>query len=250
MGPAARVVPASALEHTAAQARARVLMDTRVESLRRWQPLDADATAITVSDKLAAAYESALASTLLRDWTRADGAMAKALALVQGSPRSDARAERAVVLLAVQSQLARGDALRAEATLQPYAGEMSRPVALLAGRIAVAPAAGEALAKRRADELQTWVASHPQDAEAWSVLGQLWGKLGQKLRAVRADAESRYALGDLSGAIERLHAGQRMAHTGNGNTDFIEASVIDARLRDIEGQRKQIVAEEKHAPGG
>jgi len=249
MGTATRVVPASVLEHTAAQARARVLADTRVESLRRWQPLDADPTATTVSDKLAGAYESALASTLLRDWARADTSLAKALALVQGT-RGDSRAERAVVLLAAQSQLARGDAVRAEATLKPYVGEGTRPVALLAGHIAVAAGASEALAKQRADELQTWVASHPQDSEAWGVLGQLWGRLGQKLRAVRADAESRYALGDLGGAIERLRAGQRMAHGGSGNTDFIEASVIDARLRDIEVQRKQIMSEEKQPPGG
>jgi predicted Zn-dependent protease len=250
MGTATHVVPASVLEHTAAQARARVLADTRVDSLRRWQPLDTDPTANNVSDKLAGAYESALASTLLRDWARADAAYAKALALVQGGARSDSRAERAVVLLGVQSQLARGDALRAEATLKPYVGEGTRPVALLAGRIAVASSVGEGIARQRADELQTWVAGHPQDSEAWSVLGQLWGRLGQKLRAVRADAESRYALGDLGGAIERLHAGQRMAHGGSGNVDFIEASVIDARLRDIEVQRKQIMTEEKQPPGG
>jgi predicted Zn-dependent protease len=90
------------------------------------------------------------------------------------------------------------------------------------------------------------VSAHPKDAEAWSVLGQLWGRLGQKLRALRADAESRYALGDLGGAVERLRAGQRVARSGAG-ADFIEASVIDARLRDIEGQRRQILAEEKRS---
>jgi beta-barrel assembly-enhancing protease len=240
MGTGARVAPVSMLEHTAAQARARVLMDTRPDSLRRLQTLESDAVASSVADKLAGAYSSALASTLLRDWSRADASLAKALPLV----RSDARAERAVVLLAAQSQLERGDAPRAEALLKPYAGDVSRPVALLAGRIALAPASSEAIAKQRADELQTWVAGHPQDAEGWSVLGQLWGKLGQKLRALRAEAESRYVLGDLTGAIDRLRAGQRMAKSGAG-ADFIEASVIDARLRDIDVQRKQLMAEEK-----
>jgi predicted Zn-dependent protease len=80
------------------------------------------------------------------------------------------------------------------------------------------------------------------------VLGQLWGQLGQNLRALRAEAESRRALGDLSGAVDRLRAGQRMAR-GGGPVDFIEASVIDARLRDIETQRRQMAAEER-APGG
>ena len=244
LGTAARVAPVSQLQHSVMQARARVLMDTRNESLRRLQTLEADQTATSAGDKLAAACSSALASTLLRDWARADASLAKALALVQGGARSDARAERGVVLLAVQSQLERGDALRAEATLKPYAGDASRPVVLLASRIAVAPASGEAVAKQRADELQTWVSAHPQDAEAWSVLGQLWAKLGHKLRATRADAESRYVLGDWGGAIERLRAGQRLARGGVA-TDFIEASVIDARLRDIESQRKQVLDEEK-----
>jgi len=248
MGMATTLAPVSVLEHTAAQARARVLMDPRADALRRLQGYDSDVTATSVPDKLLAAYSSALASTLLRDWARADASIAKALALVQTSPRSDARAERAVVLLAVQSQLDRGDAARAEALLKPYAGEASRPVGLLAARIALAPSGSEAAAKLRADELQTWISSHPQDAEAWSVLGQLWGKLGQKLRAMRADAESRYALGDLSGAADRLRAGQRTARSG-GAIDFIEASVIDARLRDIEVQRKQILADEKRQGG-
>jgi beta-barrel assembly-enhancing protease len=43
-------------------------------------------------------------------------------------------------------------------------------------------------------------------------------------------------------AIERLRAGQRLARSGSAQ-DFIESSVIDARLRDLEAQRRQLVAE-------
>lgn len=243
LGTAAPVAPVSVLEHTAAQARARVLMDPRTEALRRWQKRDADGNGATVADKLAAAYESALASTLLRDWSRADASLAKALGLVQGSPRSDSRAERAVVLLAVQSLLERGDAARADATLKPYAGEPTRPVVLLSARIALARQ-DEAALRRGAEELQTWVSGHPQDAEGWSMLGQVWSRLGQRLRSLRAEAEARLALGDMNGAVDRLRAGQRLARSG-GAVDFIEASVIDARLRDVETQRRQLMAEEK-----
>jgi predicted Zn-dependent protease len=245
LGTAPPVAPVSVLEHTAAQARARVLMDPRTEALRRWQQRDADGGGPSVADKLAAAYESALASTMLRDWSRADASLAKAMALVQGSPRSDSRAERAVVLLAAQSLLERGDAARAEATLRPYAGEPSRPVVLLSGRIALARQ-DEAALKRAAEELQSWVSGHSQDAEGWSVLGQVWERLGQRLRALRAQAEARLALGDLNGAVDRLRAGQRLARSG-GAVDFIEASVIDARLRDVEAQRRQLMAEEKRS---
>jgi hypothetical protein len=52
------------------------------------------------------------------------------------------------------------------------------------------------------------------------------------------------ALGDFSGAADRLRAGQRRARSG-GAVDFIDVSVIDARLRDVELQRKQQIADEK-----
>ena len=249
LGTAEPTAPASVLEHAAAQARAKVLMDARQEALRRWQSRDADGAQGATADKLAAAYESALASTLLREWPRADASLQKAQALVsQGAPLADSRAQRAVALLVVESMLARGDAARAEQALRPYAGEPSRPVVLLSGRVALARTADEAAARRSAEDLQTWVSAFPNDAEAWSTLGQLWARLGQRLRAVRAEAEARRALGDMVGAVDRLRAGQRMARSA-GASDFIEASVIDARLRDIEAQRRQMMAEERELGG-
>ena len=101
--------------------------------------------------------------------------------------------------------------------------------------------------KQSADQLQTWLALHPGDASAWSHLSQAWARLGQPLRAMRAEAEVRLALGDLNGAVDRLRAGQRNARNGR-NVDFIEASVIDSRLRDVEGQRRRIAADERNGP--
>ena len=69
-------------------------------------------------------------------------------------------------------------------------------------------------------------------------------EVGQPLRALRADAESRVALGDLEGAADRLRAGQRRARSG-GAVDFIDVSVIDARLRDVEAQLRQRKLDEK-----
>jgi beta-barrel assembly-enhancing protease len=59
---------------------------------------------------------------------------------------------------------------------------------------------------------------------------------------VRAAAEARYVLGDLPGAIDRLRAAQQVSRSGaaaGAGQDFIEASVIDARLRAILAQRRQ-----------
>ena len=231
-------------------------MDARFDALRRWQALDGDRVSVSPADKLASAYESALASTLLRDWARADASIATALALVRGGrggAASDPRAERAVVLLQVQSLLARGELARADRALAPFAADGSRPVLLLAAQAALAAAAAtpasapgvvtEAL-RQRASDLQTWVAVNPRDSLAWTALSQIDERLGQPLRAIRADAESRVALGDLSGAADRLRAGQRRARSG-GAVDFIDVSVIDSRLRDIEVQRKRNEVDEK-----
>ena len=255
LGTVAPPPPVSVLEHTLAQARSRVLMDTRFDALRRWQALDGDRVASNLPDKLANIYESALASTLLRDWSRADAAIAAASALLRSSeaqkdPKIDARAERAVVLLQVQSLLARGEAAKAVAALQPYANDNSRPVLLLQAQaaLALAPAgvSADPALQQRASDLQTWVAVHPLDSLAWTALSQTQERLGQPLRAIRADAESRVALGDLTGAADRLRAGQRRARgSGTGAVDFIDASVIDARLRDVEILRKQREADLK-----
>ena len=253
----------SPLEHTAAQARSRVMMDARFDALRRWQALDGDRVSTSVADKLLSAYESALASTLLRDWARADLSIATAFSLVRAAPSAaatddpkvahpDARAERAVTLLQVQSLLARGAVAKAVRALEPIAGDGSRPVLLLAAQAALAaaavssppPAAAADSLRQRAAELQTWVALNPRDSLAWTALSQVEERLAQPLRAIRADAEARVALGDLSGAADRLRAGQRRARSG-GAVDFIDVSVIDARLRDIELQRKKNEVDEK-----
>jgi hypothetical protein len=49
-------------------------------------------------------------------------------------------------------------------------------------------------------------------------------------------------LGDWNGAIDRLRAGQRLARSGAAQ-DFIESSVIDSRLRELEGQRRALMDE-------
>jgi predicted Zn-dependent protease len=127
--------------------------------------------------------------------------------------------------------------------MRAWAGDGSRPSMLLAAQVALGEIAAvtpdSAELKARASDMQTWVALHPDDSLAWSSLGQTWGRLGLPLRALRAEAESRYALGDLMGAVDRLRAAQRFAR-GGGPVDFIDASVIDSRLRDIEAQRRQI----------
>ena len=239
------VAPASVLEHTLAEARARVLMDARLDALRRWQALDGDQVSSTLADKLLSAYSSALASTHLRDWSRADASIASALALVRSAPAPTARAERAVLLLQAESLLARGAAPRAMQLLQPYVAENARPVVLAMAQITLAPSfnADEKALTARASELQTWVASTRTTPSP----GAIWRRSGRAsvARCVRCAprAEARGSRRP-DRRVDRLRAGQRLAR-GGGAVDFIDVSVIDARLRDIEAQRKAIAADEK-----
>lgn len=243
LGTSASVAAISGRVHLMAQARSRVLMDTRSGSLRRWQVQAAD-TSTRGADPLLVAYSNALASTLLREWPRADEALQTAARLV----RDDPAAEREVALLGAQSSLERGDAARAAEWLKPYRGAAapaSRAVMLLASQVALGlPQPNDGL-KRSADELQTWTSLQPGDGLAWQALARTWRQLGFGLRALRAEAEAHVASGDVTGAVDRLREGQRQSRAGGKPVDFIEASVIDARLRVLEVQRRQ-QAEEKN----
>ena len=233
------------LLHGLMQMRARVLMDDSVTALQR---LSGTTSSPVPADRVAALYGGAMAATLTRDHARAERQVALALQLAaEASPREPA-AERALRLLQAQVLLDAGDAagaLQVLDMLPPVRG--NRPPLLLRAQAALAlqrraPEAAAAPLRRATEALQTWVTEQPQDAAAWELLSASADALGLKLRAMRAGAEARAVLGDLNGAIDRLRAAQSLAR-GPGPQDFIEASVIDARLRQIATQRRELVLE-------
>jgi len=246
--------PAPPLLHSLMQARARVLMDPSVQALRRLQGFDARATMdqLPLPDRLGGLYAAALASSGLRDFDRADRAVDAAVGLLAAAapgadPAAHAAADSALARLGVQLALARGDTARAGALL--VAGKLvdgRRSGLLLQADWALADGS-EAALRRSVEALHTWVTGQRDDASAWQALAQAASRLGQPLRAVRAEAEAQAALGNLPGAIDRLRAGQQLARRGGPGTDFIEASVIDARLRDLQAQRRQLLADERRA---
>ena len=259
--------PPAPLMHLMMQARARVLMDPSAQAWRRLQDLDERGAMRTLSpnDRVVGLYTGALASGRLRDFGRAERAAAAAQALLAPSAVSNAasagpagidqsgpQARRAVAELQAQLALARGDTARARQVLaegsNSGAPDPSRAGLLLRAELGLADASEIAL-REGAEALQIWVAEHRDDASAWQLLSQISERQGQKLRALRADAESQAALGNLPGAIDRLRAGQQVARRGGPGTDFIEASVIDARLRDLLAQRRSLVAEQRKQSG-
>jgi beta-barrel assembly-enhancing protease len=237
----------SGVDHMLMQARARVLMDPTAQPLRRWQSVDA--SSLSGNERLGALYASALASLELREPARAQTALDAAAAL---TPKDDVHAAFALGALQAQLWQATGQAGRALAWFdaQRAGGMSARPLMLLRAQAAidVARAAGASAAtspaalRQSTESLQTWVAEHKGDATAWGLLAQGADLLGLKLRSLRAEAEAASARGDLPGAIDRLRAAQREARSGV-KPDFIEASIIDARLRDLSAIRRAQLAE-------
>ena len=87
------------------------------------------------------------------------------------------------------------------------------------------------------ERLQTWLAAHPRDAQAWQRLAAAYALQALPLRALRAEAEAQVARLDLAGALDRLTAAQDLLRQGGsarGSADHIEASIIDTRRRQLE----------------
>lgn len=192
------------------------------------------------------------------------------------------RSQRASRVLSAELALARGEppvASAALAALAPWpapaadpsrarvepatrmSGADERSLLILRSQAAVAGAlqaraqglpGADAALREALESLQTWVAEHRQDATAWLLLAQASDGLGLQLRALRAQAEARAAVGDLGAAIDRLRAAQGRSRSAAVGEDFIEASIIDTRLRDLQAQRRQEAAElrAQRGPGG
>ena len=240
------VVPVAPLLHLLMQARARVLMDPAAQAVRRLQGLDArgPVESLPLADRLVGYYTGALASSSLRDFDRAERNARAAQALGAAVPGQPGLS-RALARLVAQLALARGDVAGATLALaEPGAVDDSRAGLMLRAELALAEGSVGAL-RHSGQALQTWVAEHRGDATAWQLLAQTTERQGLRLRSLRADAESQAALGNLPGAIDRLRAGQQVARSGGSGTDFIEASVIDARLRDLLAQRRALVADQR-----
>jgi predicted Zn-dependent protease len=233
------------LQHSMMQMRARVLMDDSAQALQR---LNGNTSSTLLADRVGALYGGALAASLLKDHARAERQAALALQLAAGASPREPQAERALRLLQGQVLLNAGDAAGALQALQLMGdtpGE--RAPLLLRAQAALAlqrsvPEAAAAPLLASTEQLQVWVAEHAQDANAWETLAASYEARGQRLRAMRAGAEARAALGDLNGAIDRLRQAQAYTRTPAGQ-DFIEASVIDSRLRFFTTQRRQLIAE-------
>jgi predicted Zn-dependent protease len=212
------------LVHAMMAGRARVLSNPGVDALRSYLT-EADA-AIAGSGRArqaGALYAAALASAKLRDAPAAGRLAGKLATLTAG----DGRASRLAGLLTAEVSFQAGDSARAWA----LAGNSGRPEIILSSQAGIsAGRAGET-----AQRLQTWVALHSRDAQAWQLLASAYAAQGQGLRAIRAEAEAHVAHLDYQAGMDRFKAAQELARkAGAGGADHVEASIIDTRARQVE----------------
>ncbi len=228
-------------------ARARVLTNPGVDTLRAMVS-QADGAVLTTEPAaryVGVLYGAALAAIRLRDFATTRQILARLQALV----RSDAPSRRLVRLLEAELALAAGDATRVLTLLgEPAATsdgvaqtdtEQRRPELFLLAQAAIQT--GQAAhATQLGQRLQLWLLTHQHDAQAWQLLAGADAAQNQTLRAIRAQAEALAAQLDYAGALDRLKAAQerlRENRAASGTPpagDYIEASIIDTRRRQIE----------------
>lgn len=229
-------------------ARSRVLMDTRSTSLQTWLVPTGLSAASSPLDRLSTHYTSLVAAISLKDRIQAEASLKLAREDLGALGTAPAREARRVLTLTEAEALI--DAGRAQQALQVLQAGLflgkptevgsasplladARPELILRARAALSlPDARDntATLADAASRLQSLVSVRPQDVTAWQLLSALWTRLGQPLRAVRADAEATAATGDLQGAVERVESvRRRFPQAASG--DLIELSVMDARVR-------------------
>jgi predicted Zn-dependent protease len=91
--------------------------------------------------------------------------------------------------------------------------------------------------------LQDWVVAQPRDALAWQTLAQAQLATGHRLRAIRAEAESRAAQRDYAGAADRFKAAQALPAAERAQ-DPMELAIVDVRRREVEAQLRESVRED------
>jgi predicted Zn-dependent protease len=235
--------------HTMMAARARILaapgVDAlhamvaearqRVSALPAQSAAESPATAANSRDA-GALYAGVLAAAQLRDFADARSLLARLKPLTAPNER----AASAVELLGIELDLLAGVVPPSAASFD-MAKASARDQVLMQARSLLA-------AQRAADvsgRLQSWVAGHPKDATAWQLLATAYGSQNQPVRAIRADAESRAAQLDYTGALDRFKAAQGLMRSSPGSADYVEGSIIDTRTRQLESLVKEQALQDK-----
>jgi predicted Zn-dependent protease len=225
--------------HSLLAARAQVMSHTGTEGLRSAVNAanDPQLNKLTLARQAGVLYSAALAASVQRDFELAERQWSRLQTLMQDQVPQQTQAVRLVRLLGAELSLASIKPVQALQRLgkgdgQALAGAVSRAELFFWSQAMTLSGKAEQ-ASQAAQQLQTWVAQWPRDAQAWQLLSAAYQAQGLRLSAVRAEAEGRAAQLDFSAAANRLKAAQDMMRQG-GKIDHIEASIIDTRAREFE----------------
>ena len=170
-------------------------------------------------------YGLASVAALQRDWKRVDQALERAQALA-GGPHP--YFERLAIVSRMQAGDTRGAVERAAQAIARFPD--SRALARVqAQALLLGDQPAEALRTIRDHQL-VW----RSDPQLWQVRAQAHGRLGQRADGHAAVAEQYLLLGSPLQAVEQLRLAQKA-----GDTDFYTASVIDARIRELEPEARR-----------
>ena len=213
-------------------ARARVLGDPGVDSLRAMtaeaQRITANANTASDARSISALYAGVLAALKSRDFKTAQTYADKLRAALAGNP-PDSQASKTLALLQLEVALEAGQ-VPAEASQIDISKTTTRAALLMQSRALLTAGKSKDVASR----LSSWVADHPKDASAWRLLAVAYGNQNLMVRAIRADAEAQVAQQDYPAALDRLRAAQAMLRSNPASGDFMDASIIDTRARQVE----------------
>ncbi len=237
---------AQEIDHAMMSARARVLANPSVDALRAWT-LEISATAmsrLTPAQQDAALYGACMAAMKSRDFAQAQSHWQR----LSDGVRGDAAGARLARLLGVELRLAQDDGAGALLLLQgdgkghPAASRaelfFATQAQLQLAAKGPSPSAGSGVAANgglaaTSQDLQTWVAEHPRDAQAWQLLSSTYAAQERTLSSIRALAEVYVAHFDYEAALRTFKSAQDWARKGGAGTDHFEASIVDTRAREV-----------------
>ena len=225
--------PVTTLEHAMVAARARVLSDSAVDALRIWeqQALPVNLAKLPAAAQVGTLYGATFAAFKLRDFSLAQATLAR----LQERTAGNAPAVRLSRILALEMALAQGDLPKAQSLSRSLQGDNSRAAVLMRCQVDTISGQGE----QAAQTLQTWLADHPRDAQAWQLLANANVAIGRTVAAVRDEAEVNVAQLDYPAALARFKAAQDLARKSKFPADHFDASIVDTRTRQMESTLRE-----------
>lgn len=220
------------LDFQLVRAKLRALQDRSTDGLNTARSYFRSLQAAGSQDDPVPWYGLAVVAASQRDFAAAERALDETKRRL---PAGHPFAERLGIELKLVAGDARGAVQRAQAARTRFAG--SRAIVHQYARAHLAAGEARAAAVFLRDQLTVW----RSDPTLWRLLAEAHSALGEPALAHRAAAEELVLLGALPAAVEQLQIAQRAS-----GTDFITASTIDARLREL----REAVIEEKREQSG